>query len=303
MQILNQYPPARPVLVTPELADQWLVKNVGNRPQRKVGINKYVRLMQEGKWHLMPDMIAFDKEGVLRNGAHRLESVKRSGIPQPFYVVEGLEPEAFAFMDSGFKRTFADHLAGLGFKNSTAVAAIAKTVANVARAGIASRHLVSSSASGNQLDMDEYIEYAESYKEELEGAAHFNVPLQNRNPGVIAGAVSGFVHALYSREHDIEPFLVAVQEGIGITDARSPAHLLRRRLVPPQDLSVRGQQSAKMPRYEQMAYAILAANLYVKGEKRTMLKWVATRDNPYPQPNVDLTFWRERMPQWAESEE
>lgn len=303
MQILKQYPPARPVLVTPELADEWLEKNIGNRPQRKFGIDKYVRMMQEGKWHLMPDMIAFDREGVLRNGAHRLESVKRSGIPQPFYVVEGLEPEAFAFMDSGFKRLLADHLAGLGFKCYVSVASIAKVIGNIARAGIVSRHLVGSSASNNQLDMDEYIEYAESYKDELEEAARFIIPLQQRNPGVLMGAVAGTIHALYSREHNIEPFLEAVHEGIGIEDTRSPAHLLRRRLVPPQDLSVRGQQSAKMPRYEQMAYATLAANLFVKGEKRTMLKWVPTRDNPFPQPNVDLTFWRERMPQWSESGE
>src|SRR5690625_4789470 len=293
-----QRPTAEIVTVTPQLARAWLEKNTSNRPPRKAGIARYADMMKRGAWELAPDAIAFDAEGKVANGQNRLMAVVQANTPQDFVVVRGLNPDGFPFWDGGFRRSLSDHLDMSGYKNTTLLASIARVIANIARAGVASRALVSTSNSGDRLENDELINFIDQYADELDAAVRVG-RLGNRSK-VLPATIAGITYALYSPEHDIEPFLMQVIDGVGIKGRRSPAYLLRKRLEPEYTNTAR---VLRPPRFEAVAYTFLAANLHVNNQERTVLKWVPTKQSPYPQPDVDLSFWRERMPAWTEAQD
>jgi len=296
---MKHLPTAEVATVTPQLARAWLGSNTGNRPARASGVKRYAEMMQRGAWHLSPDAIAFDRDGRLLNGQHRLQAVIMADTPQSFIVVRDLDNEGFMFYDGGFRRGLSDHLATLGHKNTNLLASIARVTANIARAGVASRALVAVSNSHDRLENDEILAFVDAYRDELEAATRFASNTANRST-VMPATVAGVVTALYGVEHEIEGFITQVCEGIGIADRRQPAHLLRKRLEPEFTNTAR---VVRPQRFEIFAYTFLAANLYVAGQSRAMLKWVPTKQMPFPQPDVDLAFWRERMPEWADEEE
>ena len=98
----------RIVDVTPERAEKWLTKNKNNRNLSYTTVNSYVRLMLDGKWLDNGEPIAFDKEGYLRNGQHRLSAIVQSGLTIKFLIVYDLEDEACKLFDRGRPRTASD---------------------------------------------------------------------------------------------------------------------------------------------------------------------------------------------------
>lgn len=78
------------VLVTPDLASQWLKKNTKNRKVRKMVVNSYAEDMKNGNWSLIGDSITFDEDGVLTNGQHRLYAITKSETSQYFNVMKGV---------------------------------------------------------------------------------------------------------------------------------------------------------------------------------------------------------------------
>ncbi len=73
-----------------------LLQNVHPR-QRKVNgdrVKQLLRSMQSGQWHEPPytfDSIAFDAEGRLCNGAHRLTALSQHDKPLSFFVIVGVK--------------------------------------------------------------------------------------------------------------------------------------------------------------------------------------------------------------------
>lgn len=96
--------------VTPRIADAWLRKNKINRDPRATVIDTYATAMRRGEWKLSPQGIAFDEDGNLQDGQHRLEAVKLSGVTVKMVVWEGCPPETFQITDLGLKRTVGDVL-------------------------------------------------------------------------------------------------------------------------------------------------------------------------------------------------
>lgn len=99
------------VTVTPELAREWLEKNMErNRPVMKGTVHGYARLMKAGGWNLTHQGIAFDEDGKLMDGQHRLHAVVEANVPVQMnvtYNVRHTPGEAFT-IDMGRKRTYAN---------------------------------------------------------------------------------------------------------------------------------------------------------------------------------------------------
>lgn len=97
------------MLVTPEMAREWLDKNTPrNRPVSKSTVNAYARLMKAGGWNLTHQGIAFDDNGELIDGQHRLHAIIISNTPVMMnvtYNVHHAPGEAFT-IDMGRKRTY-----------------------------------------------------------------------------------------------------------------------------------------------------------------------------------------------------
>lgn len=100
------------VSVTPELAKEWLAKNISNnRKLINKKVNKWAASMQAGEW-IIAESIKFDKNGNLFDGQHRLMAVIQASLTIDFLVTVGYDPKAAQVVDIGANRRL-EHIAQL----------------------------------------------------------------------------------------------------------------------------------------------------------------------------------------------
>lgn len=109
--------------VSPETAAAWLTHNTSNRPLSKGTVQQLAAQIRRGEWQLTHQGIAFDEDGGLIDGQHRLAAIVKAGSPVPLTVTHGVPRAAFTVMDTGRKRTGRDTLALAGESNATHLAA------------------------------------------------------------------------------------------------------------------------------------------------------------------------------------
>jgi len=78
-------------LVTPEKAAVYLEKNKVNRDIRKVHVAEIADLINREKWQLNHQGIAFNKNGDLLDGQHRLLAIIKSGKTVPLRITRNLD--------------------------------------------------------------------------------------------------------------------------------------------------------------------------------------------------------------------
>lgn len=116
------------MLVTPEMAEAWLGKNVGNRRVRKAILNRYSRDIAAGRWRENGSSIVIARNGNLLDGQHRLHAIVKAGVPVMTLVVRDVPDEAQPTIDDGAKRTTADRLTFRDEVNSHAIAAVLRRI-------------------------------------------------------------------------------------------------------------------------------------------------------------------------------
>lgn len=115
--------------ITPERAAEILrTQNTRNRPINKERVSSYVKELRSGEWTLTPQGIAFDKDGILVDGQHRLKAITIFAQPVEMSVAYDLTPQAAAKMDQGLPRTASHVLAAQGGQYSTRIAAAARSI-------------------------------------------------------------------------------------------------------------------------------------------------------------------------------
>lgn len=97
--------------ITPTLAQSYLDTMGPNRAPTRSRVRLYASEMLAGKWRLTHQAIAFNCDGSLRDGQHRLLAIVLSGKTQQMYVARGLNNEALKFIDTHKARTDADAFA------------------------------------------------------------------------------------------------------------------------------------------------------------------------------------------------
>lgn len=97
-------------LIGPEQAIAYLACNRINRKLRLATVKRYEEEMLQGAWTLTSDAIAFDDQGNLIQGQHRLTAIQRTKTTHAFWVCRGLPSEARGNLDSGSKRELHDRL-------------------------------------------------------------------------------------------------------------------------------------------------------------------------------------------------
>jgi len=94
--------------ITPEIAAEFLLRNTENRKKRGWWISALAGMIKRGEWIVSHQGIAFDKNGVLLDGQHRLEAIVEAGIPVQMVVSFDVDGDAFKVVDNGIKRTLSD---------------------------------------------------------------------------------------------------------------------------------------------------------------------------------------------------
>ncbi len=84
--------------------------------------------MRRGDWLVTHQGIAFDTNGVLVDGQHRLAAIIEADLPVEVTVFTDVEPDTFDVLDTGKRRNAADVLAIEGEKSTATLAAMVRTV-------------------------------------------------------------------------------------------------------------------------------------------------------------------------------
>jgi hypothetical protein len=113
-------------IITPEMAKEMLLSNTSaNRKLDPAKVKKLAQQMKAGQFLLTHQGIAFDMDGRLLDGQHRLRAIVEAGVPVTMVVAEGSSPESFGVIDQGKPRDAASLLSMMrpGAKDVLRVAA------------------------------------------------------------------------------------------------------------------------------------------------------------------------------------
>ena len=94
--------------VTPEMAAEFLKMNKDNRPIRQSWAEEWAGRIRRGEWMPTHQGIAFDEDGYLIDGQHRLTGGVIANLSMYCQITTGLPRAAFAVMDQGNRRTLSD---------------------------------------------------------------------------------------------------------------------------------------------------------------------------------------------------
>src|SRR3954447_16063377 len=101
--------------------------NTTNRPLSRTVVRAFAEAMSRGDWMVTHQGIAFDINGVLVDGQHRLAAIVEADVPVEMTVFTEVEEGTFDVLDTGKRRNAADVLAIEGEKSSTMLAAMVRT--------------------------------------------------------------------------------------------------------------------------------------------------------------------------------
>lgn len=106
----------REEMISPGLAMKYLETSRGNRNIRPRTVAGYVDDILAGRHQKIHAGLAFDAEGRLADGHHRLHAVVKAGVAVKMFVVRGLTADAVKVLDAGLPRSSRDafHMAGAG---------------------------------------------------------------------------------------------------------------------------------------------------------------------------------------------
>jgi hypothetical protein len=117
------------VTLTPELAKKYLLQNKNNRTMSNRA-DVYAEDMKNGRWKENGESIIIDKNGLIKDGQHRLVATITAKHTWDVPVVSDVDPDVMDTIDTGKNRSLSDILKLEGYQRPTMVASIANSVLN-----------------------------------------------------------------------------------------------------------------------------------------------------------------------------
>lgn len=267
--------PGEVVLVTPEIATEWLAHNTHNRPARKSAVTAYAADMSNGDWRWTGDPIRRTADGTILDGQHRLMAIVESGVTLPFLVLSGLPVEAQENIDAGVPRKFQDVLALRGEVSATGLAALTRKVHDWNR-GV--RHLrAGGNSKATHAQLSRTLEAHPELRDFVRAAGNLTQNWKDM-PASLVG-LAWWVFAGIDQE-DADFFFARLGDGQSLA-AGDPIYELRKQLAANRD-NVKGERSQRY----MLALTIKAWNAYRRGDKIGLLKFRAggARPEQFPEP-------------------
>ena len=243
--------------VTPDLATEWLERNTRNRKLRDQVVMKYAADMKAGRWMLTGDAIAFDSNGCVVNGQHRLWAVVESGVVVPMMVAFDLAPEVVAVLDDHLKRNLSD-VAGIsrpGATVSTAHAAIANVLIQTSINATAADKQQAARRVSRQVQLDALDRHWDAIE-----FAHRDCFRSMRQRGLtVASVLAPVARAYYTQDRDrLREFGKAMLTGMNETPDDTAAIILRNYLLRSTTGSLRTVSDVVYRKAERALQAFLA---------------------------------------------
>lgn len=241
--------------VTPEIAAAWLERNTVNRPLRRFVVDRYAADMSAGRWKMSPDnIIAFDADGNLIGGQHRLHAVIKSGFTMRCRASYGWsDPDLKHVLNSGSPVSAGDVLDANGVANAARVASALRALAQF-RDARTTNYIASNSEVAQLYQRHPGISKAVA-----------------RTHGLPKGAnLAGFAALFYcasimGKDEEVERAVQVFRTGIPSYEGDA-IHAFRERL-----LKLNGMQVNK---FHQFYTLIFAWNKFVKRTPAQLIKWM-----------------------------
>ena len=237
-------PTANRMLITPEMARRWLADgNVANRHLVLSYCERLARDMKEGRWILTHEGIAFDPQGRLLDGQHRLRGIVIADVAVEMFVWLNVTPKALLAINTGRKRTLTDSLLLSSAVNKVSQSHLATLRAMLGGLGVRPT-----------LTTTEVAAEYQKHREAIE-FAHTFLPSGRTVKGITVSSVRAVVaRAYYSADLDrLGAFCKILTQGL----ANQPNHQVVVMLF---QYLLRNAGSARMDRerYVKMAWALQA---------------------------------------------
>lgn len=221
------------VMMTPELAQQWLNKNPDiNRKLNRHTVNRYKNDILRGEW--IPgngSIITIDINGGLQNGQHRLNAIVETGRSIPMFLMRNVPADAIHVTDTGKNRSVGESVQVAGFKqHSTIRAGIAKTLLNLY--GKRTYAAVNNCLTESYLTNADIVKCVSTHENLIMEAADKAVDARKDNP-YIAAPLLGSYYIVFSgiSKQKANEFFQQYKTGIGYASDKSPIYHLRARLM------------------------------------------------------------------------
>jgi hypothetical protein len=286
----------RQVLITPEIAADYLSKMKKNRNVKMRHIQELIQMLRQGEWMLNGETIKFDANGHLVDGQHRLHAILQSGIAAESLVVFGIDPRAFSTIDIGKIRTFGDLAGLLGYENANTLGGALNVLYTILHIEGERQHV-------RILPKPFLLEYLKSGHEDLiQSVSKVNVLRHLAAPSVFAAC-----HYLCAQvdSEAADRFFMQLHEGVGL-EVGSPILVLSKKLI-------EGRLAKRRYKPVELAVFILKAwNAVQRGQHPQFLKWSVMEQFPrvyglpqdfvdqdltLPQSSVSTTLLKEHTPQ------
>jgi len=263
------------VMVTPDMAENWLVDNTVN--YRRLDEKRAVRLgvvMERGDWEFNGASIKFGSDGRLRDGQHRLLACTLSGTPFETLVLWGIDEDVE--LDRGKRRNLADELRRMGVVNPTATATLLQHLWRLKHNSPTVK-----TVQDNKVMLRFYAHHDSEF---IHGAVLQGDRARSVSGGgrAVLGATWAYLHSVGNTEL-VDEFWEAFCTGVGIVEVDDPISKLRQWFMRQRALS-------KNQRTQDKAYpaalTIKAWNKWVSGESCTLLRWAryGRGAEPFPTP-------------------
>lgn len=228
------------VEISPALAKEWLESNTFNRKMSTATVSKYAGDMSAGVWRLNHQGIAFDDQGVLVDGQHRLAAIVKSGCKIRMMVTWGADRVG---IDELRVRSVADVIKFGGISDW-----IGKPQVEVAKQMLA---LCCESRAQKAFSTNDLVSFAEKNKDAIQFACKLFASHEKGISCAAARAVVATAYYYFSHD-DIAEFVSTLYSGIPTSPERSAAIKCR-------DIMIAGGFSGGSSQRRAAAYKMMRA--------------------------------------------
>ena len=215
MPVMDKHsqPTVRVAEVTPAMASSLLKSNIGNRTVRRNRVANYATQMRRGQWQLTGDPIRISRTGRLLDGQHRLLAIVEADVSVQTLIIEGLEDEVFAVIDSGLGRSPSDALTFAGIGSASHIAPVVRILI-----GIENELNIYNTEAMSLVTRQDILDYTEANIDMLRWAVNLGQKMDKAVDGIrTSWATFAVVAASATSVEDVEKFLAPIIDGVGLS--------------------------------------------------------------------------------------
>jgi hypothetical protein len=257
------------VTYTPALATEMLERGGHNRYLSSATVAKYAAIMKRGGWRAdNGEAVKLDRQGVVKDGQHRLWAVVESGETVRMYTTFNVAEDCFDTLDTGKPRRGPDICSILGVKNYNLVAS-ALTMCFREEEG----DITSSRAPDNDM-IEGLLERHPSVRQSVDNIMVARCKTRGQK-GLFPYGLAAYLHYKFAQKDRVmaDRFFWQMYTGDELKRA-DPVWNLRDRCL--SDMV----STTKMPRIHKAALAVKAWNATRAGTSVKNLRWSDTEEFP-----------------------